>query len=251
MKTSVKIAGMLGWQDLRQAYRRSAIGPFWITGGMAVQIATMGLVFSLIFKTDYREYFPFLAVSIVLWSFISTTLNDSCHSLIQADAMIKQLDISPLAYVFRSIWKNVLTFLHHIVILPFVLLAAQRQVGVEIFLEVPGMLLVLLNLSWMSTLLSIFSARYRDLPPIVVSAMTILFYVTPIMWYPELLPDGTAHVLLGLNPFYHLVQIVRLPILGQVPTLENWTLSTLSAFVGVAVTLYIFKRLKSKIAYWV
>lgn len=251
MKTSVQIVGMLGWQDLRQAYRRSAIGPFWITAGMAVQIATMGVVFSLIFKTDYRDYFPFLAVSIVLWNFISTTLNESCQSLIQAESMIKQLDISPLVYVFRNIWKNTLTFLHHLVILPFVLLATQRPVGVEIFLEIPGMLIVLLNLSWMSTLLSIFSARYRDLPPIVVSVMTILFYVTPIMWYPALLPGGTAHVLLGLNPFYHLVQIVRLPILGQVPTLENWTLSSLSALVGVAITLLIFKKLKSKIAYWV
>lgn len=251
MKKSLRIAGMLGWQDLRQAYRRSALGPFWITAGMVVQIATMGIVFSLIFKTDYKEYFPFLAVSIVLWNLMSTTLIESCHSIISADAMIRQLDLSPLIYVFRSLWKNILTFLHHVAIIPVVLLVSQRPVGFEILLEIPGMLIVLLNLGWMATLLSALSARYRDLPPIIVSLMTILFYVTPVMWYPTLLPGGTAHVLLGLNPFYHLVQIVRLPILGQLPTLENWTLASLSAVAGVGITSLIFRRLRPKIAYWV
>lgn len=251
MKKSLRIAGMLGWQDLRQAYRRSALGPFWITAGMVVQIATMGIVFSLIFKTDYKEYFPFLAVSIVLWNLMSTTLIESCHSIISADAMIRQLDLSPLIYVFRSLWKNILTFLHHVAIIPVVLLVSQQPVGLEILLEIPGMLIVLLNLGWMATLLSALSARYRDLPPIIVSLMTILFYVTPVMWYPTLLPGGTAHLLLGLNPFYHLVQIVRLPILGQLPTLENWTLASLSAVAGVGITSLIFRRLRPKIAYWV
>jgi lipopolysaccharide transport system permease protein len=108
-----------------------------------------------------------------------------------------------------------------------------------------------LNLSWISMILALLSARFRDTPPIVNSLMTVAFYVTPVMWYPSLLPGGTAHLLLGLNPLYHLLQIVRLPILGELPTLENWYLSALLAIAGWAITLLSFSRFRSRVAFWV
>jgi lipopolysaccharide transport system permease protein len=44
------LVGMLGWQDVRQRYRRSALGPFWLTISMGVMIGTIGVVFGQIFK---------------------------------------------------------------------------------------------------------------------------------------------------------------------------------------------------------
>ena len=68
------LVGVLGWQDVRQRYRRSALGPFWITIGMAVMIATIGIVFGQIFKTPLYDFFPFLAIGTILWSFMSTVI---------------------------------------------------------------------------------------------------------------------------------------------------------------------------------
>jgi lipopolysaccharide transport system permease protein len=90
------------------------------------------------------------------------------------------------------------------------------------------------------------------MPPIVNSLITIAFYVTPVMWFPSLIGDNQlAHLLLGLNPFYHLLQIVRLPVLGELPTIENWGLSLLFAGLGWAAALAIFKKFRTQIAYWV
>lgn len=247
-----QVGFLLGYSDLKQAYRRSALGPFWLTIGMAVQIATMGVVFGLIFKTDLTEYLPFLAVSIILWGFISSVLSDGCMSFINAEAIIKQLNISLFTHVLRVVWKNILTLGHNIVILPLVFIAVWHGVGWEVILLIPGFVILVANLTWISVLLGMVSARFRDMPPIVASLITVAFYVTPVMWFPSLIGDNTlAHLMLGLNPFYHLLQIVRLPLLGSLPTPENWGLATLFAGFGWAFALLMLKKFRSQIAYWV
>lgn len=251
MSNVLRLAGLLGWQDLRQAYRRSALGPFWITAGMAVQISTMGLVFSLIFKANSDEYVPFLAVSVIVWGFLSLTITESSLSLINAEQVIKQLNISLYVHVFRTIWKNILAFGHNIVILPIVFLVFFPPINMGILLAVPAFLIVIINLGWLALVLAMLCARYRDMPPIINSVLTIAFYLTPVMWMPKLLPEGIAHLLLGLNPMYHLLQIIRLPLLGQFPTLENWVLSSALAAFGWIATWLIYSKFKSQIAYWV
>ncbi len=243
---------MLAWQDIRQAYRRSAVGPFWLTIGMAVQIVTMGLVFGLIFKTDLQEYLPFLATSIIIWGLISSTINDGCMAFISAEAIIKQLRIPHFQHVFRVVWKNIITAGHNLIILPLVLIFFLVLPNWSILAIVPALLILILNLTWVVWLLGMMSARYRDMPPIVNSVVTIAFYITPIMWYPKLIEnDSLAHLLLGLNPLYHWVQIVRLPILGQWPTIENWGLALLSAGIGWLITAIAYKKYRNMIAYWV
>lgn len=243
---------MLGWLDVRQAYSRSIVGPFWITIGMAIQIGAMGLVFGTIFKTALGTYLPFLTVSIVVWGLISTTINEGCTSLTSSEAMIKQLNLPHFQYMVRTVWRNLVTASHNLLIVPVVLIIFSKTPGLPLIGFAPGVVLLVLNLAWVVWLLGMLGARYRDMPPIINSVVTIAFYVTPIMWYPKLIAnDSLAHLLLGLNPLYHWVQIVRLPILGQWPTLENWGLALLSAGVGWAITLLAHKKFKNMIAYWV
>jgi len=247
-----QIPGMLAWQDVRQAYRRSAIGPFWLTIGMFVQILTMGFVFGLIFQADLPEYLTFLATSLVFWGLISTTMNDGCLTFISAEAMIKQLNLPLYIHVFRTVLRNLLTTGHNFVILPLVLIFFLKFPGWPIIALIPGLIILVLNLLWLVWLLGMISARYRDLAPIMASVTTISLYVTPVLWYPSLIGDNNlAHLLLGLNPLYHWLQIVRLPILGEWPTWDNWGLAAVSAVIGWAVTLVVYRKYKNMIAYWV
>ena len=116
---------------------------------------------------------------------------------------------------------------------------------------IPGLALVVVNVAWMAYLLAMLSARYRDIPQVIASVMTILYFVSPVMWQPSLIPAGTAHLLLGLNPMYHLLQVIRLPILGQVPTMENWVLTIVFALVGWSGVALAIRKFRNQIAYWV
>lgn len=218
---------------------------------MAVQIASMGSVFGIIFKTPLYDYLPFLATSIILWGFISSSVVDGCMVFISSEAMIKQLDLSFFIYTFRVVLKNFITLGHNFVIIPLVFLAMQHAIGWEIAFFIPGLLVVLANLSWIVAVLGMISARYRDVPQTVTAAMSIIYFITPVMWQPNLVPAEAAHWLLGLNPFYHLLQLIRMPFLSSIPTAENWLLSIGFAVVGWLATWAAFKKFGKQIAYWV
>jgi len=251
MRRAWGLGAMLAWQDIRQAYRRSAIGPFWITASMAVQIAAMGVVFGIIFKTPLYEYLPFLASGIILWNLISGSVVEGCMTFINSESMMKQLDLNVLVYVLRVVLRNLLNLAHNIVVIPLVFLIMWHPIGWQILLFIPGMLIVLLNLGWMTVVFGMVSARYRDVPQTVQALMTIVYFITPVMWQPQAVGEENAHWLLGLNPFYHLLQLIRQPFLSASPTLENWALGLVFAGFGWLIAIVAMRKFGKQIAYWV
>ena len=241
--------GLLGWQDIRRHYRRSLLGPFWLTVSMGVLVGALGTLWGPLLKVDVAEYIPFLAAGFVVWTFIQGVATDGCTAFINAESIIKQVGLPLSVHVFRVVWRNLLIFFHNAVI--FVVVAAIFSVwpGWTGLLALPGLILLCLNVIWAGLLLGIVSARFRDLPPIVESVVRILFFLTPIMWMPELMP--VRAFVLDLNPFYHLVELVRAPLLGQAPGLASWL--AVSGFVlgGWLVTFELFRRYRRRIAYWV
>ena len=251
MKAQVlHIAVMLASHEIRSRYRRSVIGPFWLTISMGVMIACIGLVFGGIFNTPMDEYLPFLAAGIILWTFITGTINEGCTAFVSAEGMIKQLPIPLFVHVLRVVWRNVLMLAHHIVILPLVLLVMGKSVSVVALLAIPSFVLVVLCLSWLAFFFAIVCTRYRDLPQIVASVLQVGFYFTPIIWMPALLPERLGSAVLDWNPFYHVLELLRAPLLGSVPAMTSWFVVAAITILGWGLTLLLFARVKHRIAYW-
>jgi ABC-type polysaccharide/polyol phosphate export permease len=246
----ISLVGVLGWQDVRARYRRSALGPFWITLSMGIIIGTIGIVFGQIFKSPMHEFLPFLTIGLILWGFINAVITEGATGFISADHIIKQLPIPMFVHIMRMIWRNLLILLHNLVIFPIVLLVFGKSLGWVALLSIPGLALGILNLSWMALLLAIVCARYRDLPQMVTNVLQVLFYLTPVMWMPKLLPPDAALYLLDFNPVYHLIEITRAPLLGVAPSATNWVIAGALAVVGWIVALFVFGRYRRRIAYW-
>lgn len=244
------LIGVLGWADVRQRYRRSALGPFWITIGMGVMIATIGVVFGQIFKSPLHDFFPFLTIGTIVWTFISTVLSEGSTCFISAEAILKQLPLPLFVHIMRMMWRNLIILAHNIVIFPLVLIAVGKPLELVALVAIPGLLLTLINLSWMALILGILCARYRDLPQIVTSLLQVVFYLTPVIWMPKLLPSRAGVYLLDSNPFYHMLEIVRAPLLGQMPSATNWVVSIAIAVIGWLATIAFFGRYKNRVAYW-
>lgn len=196
------------------------------------------------------EFLPFLAAGIILWAFITGTINEGCTGFIDAEGIIKQLPIPLFVHILRVLWRNLLILSHNILILPLVLLVMGKGLSFAVLLAIPGVLLVILCLSWVAFLFAMLCARYRDLPQIVASVLQVAFYLTPIIWMPSLLPDRAGVVFLVLNPFYHLLELIRGPLLGQVPSLNSWIVVAGITVFGWLFTLFVFSRLRKRVAYW-
>ncbi|CAM3365432.1 Transport permease protein [Bordetella sputigena] len=244
------LVGTLGWQDVRQRYRRSSLGPFWLTISMGVMIGTIGTVFGQIFKSPMHGFLPFIAIGLILWGFISSVITEGCTGFIAADGIIKQLPLPLAVHIFRLMWRNLIILAHNIVIFPLTLLAVGKPLQWVALLSIPGFILLVLNLLWVALLMATICARYRDVPQIVTSFLQVLFYLTPIMWLPELLPGNFGAYILNLNPFFHWLELVRAPLLDQWPEPVNWWASIGTAVVGWGAAMVLYSRYRRRVAYW-
>ena len=176
-------------------------------------------------------------------------ITDGCSAFISAESIIKQVGLPLSVHVYRLIWRHLVIFCHNAAI--FVVVAAVFAIWPDWagLLALPGLVLLCLNGIWVGLLLGIISARFRDVAPIVASIVRILFFVTPIIWMPELMP-GRALVL-DFNPFFHFVEVVRAPLLGQVPGSVSWIAVLGITLGGWLVTFEFFRRYRRRIAYWV
>ncbi|WP_370746234.1 ABC transporter permease [Parasutterella sp.] len=240
----------LARSDIRQRYRRSTLGPFWITISTGVMIGCIGGIFGGLFKSPMFEFLPFLASGLIIWNFIASTIMEATTTFVGAEPIIKQLPLPLFLHCLRMVARNFYIFLHNLLIFPLVLIFVQRPLDLSSLLFLPGLTILIINLLWISLLIGIVCARFRDLAQIVASLLQIFFYVTPIIWMPNLLPARTSVMILDPNPAYHLLEIVRAPLLGHIPSLTNWIVSITIAFVGWAISIFVFNKFRGRIAYW-
>ena len=248
----LRLAFMLGWQDLKQSYRRSPIGPFWLTINSAVLIAAMGVVFGMLFRMELSTYLPYLATGLVTWTFISTTINESCAVFVASEGLIKQVNLPTYVYILRLLWKNFTIYLHTVVLIPIVAVIAGRPITWTALLFFVGLTILIINLGWVVLALGIIATRFRDFAQLTLAFLSVVFYVTPVVWDRQTLSHVEwANWLVVLNPFATLLEIVRAPIMGTVPSMLTWQIAIGLAIGGWVFALVLFRRYRYRIAYWV
>ena len=249
--------GHLGWQDVRQRYRRSVLGPGWITISMAVTAVALGILYAGLFGNELSVQLPYILVGFIVWGFISGCINEGSNVFINNHGLIKHLPAPLSVHVYRLIWRQVLFFAHNLVVYLVMLLVFPQDLGWPSLLVLPALLLLVINGAWVALLVGIATTRFRDLLPITQSIVQLSFFLTPIVWiYEDLLNSENPTIaararLVEFNPFLHFLEIVRQPMLGQEQQLRHWIVVLSITVVGWALTLLALRRYRSRIAYWV
>jgi len=242
----------LGLRDIRGRYRRTVIGPFWTVLSSFIMIFSLGLVYALLWKIDTREFLPYFCAGYITWVLFTTTVNESCSAFISAEAIIKSLSLPYLVHIFRVIWRNLLVFAHNLVVYAVVLIFFQIWPGWTLLWVPVGLLLVSLNLLWLGLVVSVLSARFRDMIQIVASILQVFFFITPIFWPVERVKDVPIAklVLADANLAYHLVEIVRAPLSGKEPATLTVIVVVCTAVLGNLLGMIFFNKMRSRIAFW-
>ena len=239
----------LAFHDIRQRFRRSVLGPFWLTLSMGVMIGAMGLVFSTLFQQNISETLPYIATGIIFWSLLTTCINEGTSTFISAESFIRNVPVPVSVHFYRMMARNVFIWLFNMAIYLLVIAVFRVSLGWSLILFLPGLVLFLANVAWIALASAILSTRYRDIPQVISNFIQVVFFVTPVFWSPAVLSKRPAFV--DLNPFYHLLAIVRDPLLGVAPKAESWLFCLGMAIVGLGITSWLYRRAHARIAYWV
>jgi len=239
----------LGTLDIKIRYRRSAIGPFWLTISMAVTIYFMGFLYGHLFKLDLKNYFPYLASGIISWSFISMLIIESNHAFVESANYIKNQPFAISTFIMKIITRNLIIFAHNLLAYLPIMFIFDAGLNSNLLYFLPGLALVCINAYFWGGVLAIIGARYGDFDQIIKSIIQVVFFVTPIMWMPKLLPEKYQWVVLA-NPFAQFLQLLRNPLIGQPISLYTLSVMIIITVLGILLFGHLVKRYKYRIVYW-
>ena len=244
----------LGWQDIKQRYRRSVLGPIWITIATGTMAVALGGLYSTLFHLSLAEHLPYVTLGLIIWNLINASILEGADVFVANEGLIKQLPTPLSVHVYRLVWRQVLLFAHNIII--FVIIAAifPKPWSWADLSVIPALALIVANCVWVALCFGILATRYRDISPLLGSVVQLLFYVTPIIWNDQTLRGQDANTwlkIVELNPLLHYVDIVRAPLLGEHQEMRHWYVVIGLTIAGWIVAALAMRQYRARVPYWV
>lgn len=238
------------YANIKARYKRTTLGPFWLTISAAITILILGLIWGSVFNADLTTFFPYVTVGFITWGFISALILESPLLFFEQSTIMKNIKLPIFYYVSMFLIKNLIIYAHNFVVIVFVMMFFQVPITIYTLLFIPNLLLLLCISYFSVVVLSIMSSRFHDIHPIINSITMLIFLMTPILWEPSAV-IGKRAFLVEFNPFFHFIQLIREPLLGRAPTMMNYLFSVaMLVIVGITAT-YLLKQYRHRLVFWV
>jgi ABC-type polysaccharide/polyol phosphate export permease len=151
-------------------------------------------------------------------------------------------------HLIRSVAGAFVTFFHLFVVFVGVFLLQRHMPTWSMLAALPGLVIIALYGLGVELFLAPLGARFRDIGPAVGSAMNLLFILTPIFWVPT--EQQAQSPILRFNPFYHMLEVVRAPLMGHWGAPEHWLMASLAALAALVVGSAVYVRMRATLIYW-
>jgi ABC-type polysaccharide/polyol phosphate export permease len=239
----------LGWNDVQGRYNRSKLGVFWASLSILIFVCALGPIYSRLFGVSSPDYILYLMLGLIVWNYMQAIILESGREYVNSVNYIVSFQLSYFTLLFRVIWRNLIVLGYQMLV--FLLLAWVLGATWNIaWLVVPiSLFLITINALWMGLLVSVFATRFRDLGELLNNIFRLIFFVTPIMWMPEM--KAELKIVAELNPFHHLIEIYRGALLNGSLNESSWIIATCMAVVGWSIAFPVFVRYRSRIAFWI
>ncbi len=239
----------MAWSDVRARYKRSVLGPLWITLGTAISIFAFGFIWSELLHMNRQTFVPILTSGLVLWQFMSACIMEASSVFSRQASIIRNLDLPLSLHPAQLILRHCINFAHNVPLIVLVMLILGLPFNLHMLMVFPAFLLVTANLFWMSMLIGVLGARFRDFEYMIGMIMPLLMFLSPVMFRPDALPFSGKYI--WANPFADMIELVRQPLLGEVIPDFLWMINLGLLGGGGVVTFIFFSTKFKRIAFWV
>jgi len=236
-------------KDLRGRYKGSILGFFWTFLNPLLQLCVFTLVFSVIMKASYEQYYLFLFVALVPWMFFASSVQDGSTSILRDKDMVKKIyfprEVLPIATVTSGFINMLLTFIVIFVVLIF----SGRGINFLALLCLPVVMIVQYILCLgIALIVASLTVYLRDLQYILGIFTMALQYMTPVMYGSDMVPDWALPIF-NLNPLTPIIAIYRqILYYKQVPGLSSLVEAFVVGIIFIIIGEFLFKKLQKGFA---
>jgi ABC-type polysaccharide/polyol phosphate export permease len=243
------VALYFAWSDTKARYKRSVLGPFWLVLTTMVGVVGLGLIWSVLLKVERAEFIPSLTIGLIVWQTISGCIAESPSVFYRQVAQIKDINLPSFFISTQLILRQLINFGHNICVFAIVMAIYPERASPIALLGIPGLILLVINLLWVVQILGYVGARFRDLEPLIVAFLPILFFLSPVVYRASQL--GPMQSLMALNPLTYWIGLVRDPLLGLAPSPATYVFALAITGLGWAAAFWVTGSKRHRLPYWI
>lgn len=243
--------GYSSWLDIVTRYRRSQLGILWMIVPTAAFILVLGYFYAGLVGISARDYIPYLGIGYVLWRLIIQVINESASVLFHHQSFIMDGRVRLTDYFLRVLAKSLFYFAPAALVVVATLVWSGHLGWSFIDGVALGFALLLLNLGWITVIVSLIGARFPDTHELVTTVLVFGFLLTPILWYANTVPTGSFRGLfMRANPAYHLIEVVRAPVMGMPIEISTYQYLAVMTLLGWLIAYWLYRRYAKYVPLW-
>lgn len=240
------------WLDIVVRSRQSRLGIFWLVSPVILYVWGVGYFFANMMGMPLVQHAAYVAVGYVVFRCVSSIVSDATAAFSGASAFILDGHVRLTDFVLRVI----ATALFHVLLsLPLVLLALAMSPQTHwsgLPLALLALPVVVANGIWVAVLFGLLGARFLDLRHLVSNVFLFTFLLTPVIWHADMMPPGSLRgSIMRMNPFYHLIEVVRAPLLGTSIDPVSWPYVLAMTVLGSVAAFFAYRRYARYVPLWV
>lgn len=240
------------WLDIATRHRRTSLGFIWFLAPTAMFILVLGNVYSHLMGHPAAQYLPYLGVGYVIWRFMLQIINEAVGTFQAHKAFIMDGRTRLTDFILRSFAKAGYQLLFGMIVAAAVLLWSPDMHIARMLTLLVTLPILMLNLTWIAVCLALVGARYREFHEIMGTVLIVGFLITPVLWTVDRFPPDTLRgMAVRINPAFHMIDIVRAPILGGMPEPASVVYVAVMALIGWPLAALLYRRYARFVPIWV
>ena len=195
-------------KDLRGRYKGSVLGFLWTFINPLLQLAVYTLVFSTIMRVNVDKFYMYLFIALIPWIFFTTSILGGTISIIQNKDLIKKIYFPRIIIPISTVLATIMNMIFSMAVVILALFISGIGISYYVLLLPVIMILEFFLVLGMVFLFSSLNVFFRDIEYILSIIMMIWFYMTPIVYTVEMIPEK-YQTLFYLNPMTNIVIFYR------------------------------------------
>lgn len=240
----------LAAEHVKNSYRRTVLGPWWLTAQSALYVFGLAAVFGQLQHAPLKNFLPYVAVGYLTFALLAGLTRGGAVVFTSQSGVIKSTRQPLTSLALRTVTIELIQFAHNFIIVLGLFAFGLIQLSPWLALAPFGLALILINGAAVSLWLGMMVARFRDVGPLVDSVLQVIVFFTPVFYRASSL-HGAQSLLIRWNPFTYLIDFFRSAVLGQRPALYATAGSVAFTLIDVVVAAVVFSRMRSRLPYWV
>lgn len=239
------------WLQIATKYRRTSLGLLWLCLPMTVFIIVLGNVYSHLMHYTPAKYLPYLGVGYALWRFIVQVVNDAVAAFTSHKPFVMEGSVPLTDFILLSLTKAGFNLMFAAVVIAGIFVWSPEMHVTGLLTLLYSLPLLVLNLVWIAVCVALMGARFPDTREVIGTILVVGLLVTPILWPVDKFPaDTTRGLLVRLNPAFHLIDIVRAPLLGQATSPGSYATAIGMCIGGWLFASVLFRRYSRYVPIW-